>query len=73
MWYCVGMKQLGLRFLYKHLGQAIKKLPFIITNHNREIAVVLPAEGRIFVEKKNGEAVQVYPLPEEIREQTKQP
>lgn len=34
------MKQYGLRYLYKHLGQAIKDLPFEITNHNRVIAVV---------------------------------
>ncbi len=36
------MKQFGLRFLYKHLGQALKELPFEITNHNRVIAVVTP-------------------------------
>jgi hypothetical protein len=34
------MKQFGLRFLYKHLGQALKEMPFEITNHNRVIAVV---------------------------------
>lgn len=34
------MKQFGLRYLYKHLGQALKEVPFEITNHNRVIAVV---------------------------------
>lgn len=38
------MKQFGLRHLYKHLGQAIKLLPFEITNHNRVIAVVISKE-----------------------------
>ena len=56
------MKQFGLRFLYKHLGQALKEMPFEITNHNRVIAVVMKAEGRIFTEKEKGEAVEVYPL-----------
>jgi hypothetical protein len=39
------MTQFGLRFLYKHLGEALKKsLPFEITNHNRVIAVVAKPE-----------------------------
>lgn len=39
------MKQFGLRFLYKHLGEALKKhLPFEITNHNKVIAVVAKPE-----------------------------
>jgi len=38
------MKQFGLRYLYKHLGQALKEIPFEITNHNRVIAVVLKPE-----------------------------
>jgi hypothetical protein len=56
------MKQFGLRFLYKHLGQALKEMPFEITNHNRVIAVVLPAKGRIFTEETKGDAVEIYPL-----------
>ena len=56
------MKQFGLRYLYKHLGQALKEIPFEITNHNRVIAVVTPASGRIFIEKNVGEAIEVYPL-----------
>jgi len=59
------MNQYGLRHLYKYLGKAIKKLPFIITNHNREVAVVLPARGKIFIEGQNGIMVQVYPMPNE--------
>lgn len=38
------MKQFGLRYLYKHLGQVLKKLPFEITNHNKVIAVVVRPE-----------------------------
>ena len=38
------MKQFGLRYLYKHLGQALKEIPFEITNHNRVIAVVTKPE-----------------------------
>lgn len=38
------MKQFGLRFLYKHLGQVIKNLPFEITNHNKVVAVVVKPE-----------------------------
>jgi hypothetical protein len=36
--------QFGLRYLYKHLGQALQNLPFEITNHNRVIAVVISKE-----------------------------
>ena len=38
------MKQIGLRFLYKHLGQALQNLPFEITNHNKVVAVVITKE-----------------------------
>ena len=38
------MKQYGLRYLYKHLGQALKDLPFEITNHNKVIALVTAVE-----------------------------
>jgi hypothetical protein len=39
------MQQFGLRHLYKHLGEALKKsLPFEITNHNKVIAVVAKPE-----------------------------
>jgi hypothetical protein len=38
------MQQFGLRYLYKHLGQALKQIPFEITNHNRVIAVVKPSD-----------------------------
>jgi hypothetical protein len=34
------MKQFGLRYLYKHLGEALKELPFEITFHNKLIAIV---------------------------------
>jgi hypothetical protein len=34
------MKQFGLRYLYKHLGEALTQMPFEITNHNRVVAVV---------------------------------
>lgn len=36
------MKQYGMRYLYKHLGEALKELPFEITNHNKVVAVVMP-------------------------------
>lgn len=39
-----AMKQFGLRYLYKHLGQVLKSLPFEITNHNKVIAVVARPE-----------------------------
>lgn len=39
------MQQFGLRYLYKHLGEALKsRLPFEITNHNKVIAVVAKPE-----------------------------
>ena len=38
------MKQFGLRYLYKHLGKALKEIPFEITNHNKVIAVVASKE-----------------------------
>ncbi len=61
------MNQYGLRYLYKYLGKVIKKLPFIITNHNREVAVVLPAKDKIFVQKGDEIMVQVYPMPTETK------
>jgi len=36
------MKQIGLRYLYKHLGEALKAVPFEITNHNKVVAIVIP-------------------------------
>lgn len=41
MCYHTPMKQFGLRYLYKHLGQVIKEVPFEVTNHNRVVAVVV--------------------------------
>lgn len=38
------MKQFGLRYLYRHLGEAMKNLPFQITFHNKVIATVTPVE-----------------------------
>ena len=38
------MKQHGLRHLYKHIGEALKELPFEITSHNRPIARVIPVK-----------------------------
>lgn len=42
------MKQFGLRYLYKHLGKALKEIPFEITNHNRVIAVVSPTDNQFY-------------------------
>ncbi len=36
------MQQFPLRHLYKHLGEALKQLPFEITDHNRPVARVIP-------------------------------
>jgi hypothetical protein len=38
------MKHYGLRYLYKHLGKALKKLPFVITDHNKPVAIVIKPE-----------------------------
>lgn len=35
------MKQYSLRYLYKHLGKALKDVPFEITDHNKVVAVVV--------------------------------
>jgi len=55
------MKQFGLRYLYKHLGQALKEIPFEITNHNRVIAVVTTVPEPFDIEKAKLES-----LPREI-------
>lgn len=36
------MKSYTVKELYKILGRALKKLPFLITYHNKPRAVVLP-------------------------------
>lgn len=52
------MKQFGLRFLYKHLGQVIRDLPFEITNHNRVVGVVVKPEDmkpKVYKEAKKND------------------
>lgn len=39
------MKTYTVKSLYRVLGQALKKLPFIITFHGKPRAVVLPMPG----------------------------
>lgn len=35
------MRLVGLRQLYRNLGKELKDLPFLITNHNKTVAVVV--------------------------------
>lgn len=60
MWYGKYMKQYGLRYLYKHLGKAMKELPFEVTNHNKVIAVVTEPKEEEPKEKQD-EAVDSTP------------
>lgn len=53
------MKQFGLRYLYKHLGQVIRDLPFEITNHNKVVGVVVKPEDvkpKVYKEAKKNDS-----------------
>ncbi len=39
--YSNGMKTYPLRYLYAHLGEALKELPFAITKTNKIVAIVI--------------------------------
>lgn len=57
------MKQFGLRYLYKHLGEALKDMPFEITNHNKVVAIVTSPERQITqvgVDKETGRFVRFF-------------
>jgi len=46
------MRIVGLRQLYRNLGRELKNLPFVVTNHNKPVAIVLDKEEYIKIIKK---------------------
>ena len=49
------MRTVGLRQLYRNLGRELKDLPFLITNHNKTVAVVVEKAEYLKLSKKKEE------------------